>query len=107
NLPVVVRLEGELNKEKFEEVFMQLTARHESFRTSFEMKEEEPVQRIHRENYKFQVTNYKPIPSSQFQITNIIRNFVQSFDLSKAPLLRVGLIESGKEQHILMLDMHH
>ncbi|NIR10470.1 MAG: hypothetical protein GTN82_34050, partial [Candidatus Aminicenantes bacterium] len=98
NLPVVVRLEGELNKEKFDNVFMQLTDRHDSFRTSFEMKEEEPVQRIHGENYKFPITNYKQIPNSKFQIPNIIRNFVQSFDLSKAPLLRVGLIESGKEQ---------
>ncbi|NIM91686.1 MAG: hypothetical protein GTO17_12160, partial [Candidatus Aminicenantes bacterium] len=43
NLPVVVRLEGELNKEKFEKVFMELIARHESLRTSFGMMAEEPV----------------------------------------------------------------
>ncbi|NIM18205.1 MAG: hypothetical protein GTO45_39900, partial [Candidatus Aminicenantes bacterium] len=34
-------------------------------------------------------------------------DFLRPFDLSLAPLLRVGLIKSSKGQHILMLDMHH
>jgi hypothetical protein len=34
-------------------------------------------------------------------------SFIRPFDLSRAPLLRVGLMRSGKDKHILMLDMHH
>ena len=71
------------------------------------MIEDEPVQRIDEKNYKLQITNYKQIPNSKFQITNIIENFIQPFDLSKAPLLRVGLIKEAENRHILLMDMHH
>jgi NRPS condensation-like uncharacterized protein len=37
----------------------------------------------------------------------IIRDFIRPFDLSQAPLLRVGLIKTGEENHILIVDMHH
>jgi hypothetical protein len=35
------------------------------------------------------------------------RSFVRPFDLSQAPLLRVGLARTGDERHLLILDMHH
>ncbi|NIM15826.1 MAG: non-ribosomal peptide synthetase, partial [Candidatus Aminicenantes bacterium] len=87
-------LEGELDRERLEKAFRRLIERHESFRTSFEMVNGEPVQRIQEVNFKFQVPGE-------------IENFVQPFDLSKAPLLRVGLFESGPGKHVLMVDMHH
>jgi hypothetical protein len=37
----------------------------------------------------------------------VTRDFVQPFDLSKAPLLRIGLVKRGEEEYILMVDMHH
>ncbi|MDY8049767.1 condensation domain-containing protein, partial [Paenibacillus polymyxa] len=36
-----------------------------------------------------------------------IESFVRSFDLRQAPLLRVRLIQTGPERHLLMYDMHH
>jgi hypothetical protein len=33
----------------------------------------------------------------------IIQNFVHPFDLARAPLLRVGLVKTGGNNHILML----
>jgi hypothetical protein len=36
-----------------------------------------------------------------------IKNFIRPFDLTQAPLLRVGLIKTAPREHILMLDMHH
>jgi amino acid adenylation domain-containing protein len=104
NLPMVVRLEGELNKEKFEKVFMQLIDRHESLRTSFGMMAEEPVQLVH-DHVKFEIEYYSSATGAVGDRS--LKYFPRPFDLSKAPLLRVGLIESGREQHILMLDMHH
>jgi hypothetical protein len=35
------------------------------------------------------------------------QNFIRPFDLSQAPLMRVGLIKREKDHHILMIDMHH
>ena len=47
NIPSVQILTGKLNRKSFEEVFRGLVQRHESLRTSFEMVEEESVQRIY------------------------------------------------------------
>ncbi|NIM11853.1 MAG: hypothetical protein GTO45_07015, partial [Candidatus Aminicenantes bacterium] len=105
-----------------------LIARHESLRTSFGMMAEEPVQVVH-DNVKFEIEYYslatddtenteerkqevkeilqdKKLPTANVQ-RQLPTDFLRPFDLSKAPLLRVGLMESGKEEHILMLDMHH
>ena len=38
---------------------------------------------------------------------SITRNFVRPFDLTRAPLLRVGVIKEEDNRHILMVDMHH
>ncbi|HLP62681.1 MAG TPA: amino acid adenylation domain-containing protein [Candidatus Deferrimicrobium sp.] len=96
NIPLILELEGEVNKKKLEETFRGLINRHESLRTSFQFMGPEPVQRIHDE--------------VEFNIEIVERKaFVRPFDLSRAPLLRVGLINEAEEKngHILMLDMHH
>lgn len=46
NLPVVVELEGLLDRRRLEEVMNEVVRRHESFRTSFELVDGTPVQRI-------------------------------------------------------------
>jgi acyl carrier protein len=108
-------LEGIPDKTKMENAFRRLIERHESLRTSFHIFGKEPVQRIHkRKNSKLQITNYKApaghparVPNSNFQITEMIQNFVCPFDLARAPLLRVGLIKKAEEKYILAADMHH
>jgi amino acid adenylation domain-containing protein len=110
NDTLIFEVEGQLDKDHLEKVFNNLVSRHESLRTSFRLIDEEYVQRVHRE-IEFIVdfydlsaeTNYEaPIEERQ-----IIQQFVKPFDLSLAPLLRVGLIRRNEENHILMTDMHH
>jgi amino acid adenylation domain-containing protein len=117
NVTGVNKLEGGLEKKCVEECFRKLIDRHESLRTSFKLIDGEPVQKIHKENSKFQITDYNQIPDHKLKITKIIEDFVRPFDLSKAPLLRVGLVQldiptpprerNPKEKHLLLLDMHH
>jgi acyl carrier protein len=105
NIPAAFRVEGFLNTVKLEETFLGLVRGHESLRTSFHMIAEEPVQRIHG-NVDFKIREIGPIgPIGPLE--NIINGFVRPFELSMAPLLRVGLVETGENQFILMLDMHH
>jgi amino acid adenylation domain-containing protein len=141
NLPMAVMLEGNPDRERLEEAFAGLIKRHESFRTSIEIVEGQPVQRIH-EDVKFEIEYYQvevkvkveEVRSSLFEGTrglaplyispaaSTIKNFIRPFDLSQAPLLRVGLVkllhtpsalrghpsqEGKKHKHLLLIDMHH
>ncbi|MCK4764196.1 MAG: amino acid adenylation domain-containing protein, partial [Candidatus Aminicenantes bacterium] len=47
NMPGVMLVEGVVEPEKIEQVFLQLIERHESLRTSFAVVDEQPVQKIH------------------------------------------------------------
>jgi amino acid adenylation domain-containing protein len=95
NMVSAAVLEGAVEKDRVQDVFIRLIMRHESLRTSFAMIEDQPVQKIHEEE------------NSRFQITTVIQDFVRPFELSKPPLLRAGLIETGSGKSILMVDMHH
>jgi tyrocidine synthetase III len=103
NMPYVLLLEIKRDKNKIEEVFQKLISRHESFRTSFELEGDEPVQRIH-EHVDFKIENFS-IEKEEEQ--SIRKNFIRPFELSQAPLLRVGIIEIKGESNLLMIDMHH
>ncbi|MGG1619646.1 condensation domain-containing protein, partial [Paenibacillus sp. NRS-1781] len=48
NIPAVFQLSGPLNVKRVEDVFRQLVSRHAAFRTSFELVNNEPVQRIQK-----------------------------------------------------------
>jgi len=119
NIPSVWQLEGGLDREKFAAVFRQLVRRHESLRTSFHTVNEEPVQRINEEvEVKIEVEE-KRQETEDRPDTYLSSGFIRPFDLSKAPLFRVGLIKilhtpsalrshpSQEGRSILIVDMHH
>ncbi|HWR62116.1 MAG TPA: amino acid adenylation domain-containing protein, partial [Clostridia bacterium] len=103
NIPSVVVLSGDIDKQRFEKAFRTLIERHESLRTSFEMLEDEPVQRVH-ETVDFEISYMEEAES---RAEELIRAFIRPFDLSKAPLMRVGLMKVREEKHLLMFDIHH
>jgi tyrocidine synthetase-3 len=120
NIHGLLKLEGAVNKKKLGDIFVRLIGRHESLRTSFEMIEGEPVQRIHKELEIQSKVFGSPEPFFQkgfWPPEAIIKNFIRPFDLSRAPLLRVGLIElavgpgtENENRHghaLLMVDLHH
>jgi len=103
NMPNFLPLEPGMNISKIQEVFNQLMMRHETFRTSIEMVGEEPMQRIH-DNVELKIQEIH-IEKGEEQVTK--NKFIQAFDLSKVPMLRVALVEvQGAGSH-LMIDMHH
>lgn len=132
NLPVSVVLEGELDRDRLQSVFLDLIKRHQSFRTSFLFLDETPVQRIHDFSTveDFHIEDYsatfkditgwsdddaeqKDIPMEitegplYLALLDLLRRFVRPFDLTAAPLIRVGLIRFNSSNHILMIDIHH
>jgi amino acid adenylation domain-containing protein len=104
NITTAFLLEGNLDRKKMEWVFKRLIKRHENFRTSFEMIDNAVVQKIH-DDVDFEVVYYEMEEGEAH--TFVQQRFVRPFDLSKAPLLRVGLIRIAQNRHILMADMNH
>jgi len=103
-----VLIEGIIDKERIEEVTQSLTQRHESFRTSFHMGDQHPVQKIHQ-HVEFKI-EYDEVPNahtSSRQVLPLISQFIRPFDLSQAPLLRIGFIKIADKKHIFTVDMHH
>jgi non-ribosomal peptide synthetase component F/acyl carrier protein len=108
NMPFVVPLGEEADKEVLEETFRKLVARHEMLRTSFQMVGEMPVQRVHR-RVDFTVEEYSGLDLEQGQINieRFFENFRRPFDLSVPPLLRAVLIKADGKNRLLVMDMHH
>jgi amino acid adenylation domain-containing protein len=103
NIPIVLELAGPLDKDKLQYSFECLINRHESLRTAFEIIAEEPVQVIKKE-VDFKTDYYK---AKRENIRGIVDHFSIPFDLSKVPLLRVGLIQIDAYHNILIMDIHH
>ncbi|WFA84861.1 non-ribosomal peptide synthetase [Paenibacillus amylolyticus] len=103
NMPEAMLLEGALDRARFEETFRKLVARHEMLRTGFEMVDGEASQRVYQD-VNFAVEFYQ---ADEQEVEAVVHGFVRPFDLTKPPLLRVGLVELAPERHILMYDMHH
>lgn len=103
NQPKSFILKGALDKDKLTKVFQKIIDRHESLRTSFELLDGEPIQRI-AEKVSFEIECFS---STLEESPEVISNFIRPFNLKKAPLFRVGLIHISKEKYIIIVDMHH
>jgi gramicidin S synthase 2/tyrocidine synthetase-3 len=109
NIPNGFVLEEDFDIGKLEAVFKRLILRHESLRTSFEMINGKPVQRIHEDvefNFEYYDAWSMEPGAENRNIKEIMDRFVSVFTLSQAPLLRVGLIRN-RQNHIVIIDMHH
>jgi hypothetical protein len=95
NMHTMIELTGTVDRGKLESVFRKMIQRQQNFRTSFHMLDSEPVQRIHK-NVEFEIEG-----------VDAVERFIRPFDLSHAPLLRVGLIKKEENIHILVVDVHH
>jgi tyrocidine synthetase-3 len=113
NVYTVLQAEGKLDRARMEQAVWAAIERHESLRTSFEIIEVDPIQRVHNSrDIRFEIEDYKIGSREQgignrVEVTGIINRFIRPFDLKQAPLLRVGLIALADKTHILMVDMHH
>jgi acyl carrier protein len=104
NMPFVLKAVGELDFLRFESAVRALIRRHDVFRTSFHVKDNIPVQKVH------------PVTDVSFEIESIqarddeagmIKRFIRPFDLASAPLLRVGTAPLSERETLLLYDVHH
>ena len=103
NLPSIIILEGNLDQSKLNDAFRKLIAQQDSLRTSFEVLDNEVIQRIN-ENVPFEIESYT---SSEEEANQLIEQFIRPFHLHQAPLFRAGTIKLAENRHMLIVDMHH
>ncbi|WP_413565385.1 amino acid adenylation domain-containing protein [Bacillus sp. 3P20] len=103
NMPIVLTVPFKLEKQKTEKVIKRIIERHESLRTSFQVKNGEAVQVVHANSdldIEEEVLKADEVPSR-------ISAWTKPFNLKKAPLMRVKIAKVDNGKHLLFLDMHH
>ncbi len=111
NIPMTMRLRGELDIEALRESLDTVVERHEVLRTTFEETDDGPVQRI-------APTLHIPMPVEDLNGFDEDERMeaarrrardeaMESFDLATGPVLRARLLELDAEDHVLLLTMHH
>lgn len=103
NIPVALKIDGPIELERLQSAITKLIERHETLRTTFMLYEGNPVQHIH-EDMSLRL-GYRTI--LEHELGDELRNFVQPFDLTKAPLFRAELLSIAENKYVLCLDMHH
>jgi len=111
NIPRVLRLTGTLDTRALQQSLDTIVARHEVLRTSFLVDHGKPALSISTSaTMEIPLLDVSHLPAAAReekakelagQETN------RSFDLARAPLLRLALVKLGDEDHILLLTMHH
>ncbi|WP_193075959.1 non-ribosomal peptide synthetase [Pseudomonas sp. FME51] len=111
NLPMAVRLHGELNRNALQQAFDSLVARHESLRTRFCQSGEEVCQQVLEPSpVAISIEDLTALPSSEREAQLKAQAEVEAtapFDLAEGPLLRIRLLQLAEQEHALLFTLHH
>jgi amino acid adenylation domain-containing protein/thioester reductase-like protein len=106
NIPVILRLSGELDRAALRAALNDVADRHEALRTAFREQGSEPYQHIFPraelgDLLEIVQTSESVLPQALAAAARF------GFDLAAAPPIRGWLFEVGPAEHVLMLLMHH
>ena len=111
NIPLALRLSGQLNIAAIEFSINEIIQRHEALRTNFTTQEGQPVQIIASTlNLKLLVVDLLYLPESSREIEAQQLAFEEAnrpFNLEREPLVRGTALQLGETEYILVLTMHH
>lgn len=101
-IPAGVRIKGTISVAKFEFCIRQLIERHEILRASF--RSDTMLEFNVNATVDFSLS---VIPCLPEELDAKLRGFVQPFDLRKAPLFNIRLLQTGPDVHVFFLSFHH
>ncbi|WP_235568666.1 non-ribosomal peptide synthetase, partial [Lysobacter sp. Root983] len=105
-----LRLSGQLDRAAMEQAFAQLIARHESLRTHFAQEDGVPCQVVAEDlgGFALAIRDLRGDAQADARLpAELAESMQQPFDLSRGPLLRVGLWQMRDDEHVLLITMHH
>ena len=109
NIPVAVRLQGDLKLTALENSLNEIIKRHSALRTNFTTLDGQPIQIIHPERcLTLTVVDLSYKPETEPEIQRLLTAQAQRpFDLTNELLVRASLLLLGETEQILLLCMHH
>jgi amino acid adenylation domain-containing protein len=111
NIPLSLRLRGELNAPALRRAFGEVVRRHEILRTTYVEKDGEPLQMIvPASEFRLRLVDLSGLDSEDRE--RAARELahaeaVQPFDLVHGPILRVTLVRLSAADHALLVSLHH
>jgi amino acid adenylation domain-containing protein len=107
NLAAAARLRGQLNVTALRDAFQELINRHPSLRTSFDIVDGQPTQRIHERRAVCFVETDASGWSERSLDEHLTEEAERPFDLERDSLLRVALFARSPVEHVVLLTVHH
>ncbi|WP_143064682.1 non-ribosomal peptide synthetase, partial [Streptomyces colonosanans] len=106
NIPLALRLTGDLDQQALRGALADVVARHESLRTVFAESDGVPYQRVldadeARPRVRLTVTSHDALPDRLAEAAR------RPFDLASEPPLRAELFELTRNEHVLLVVIHH
>ncbi|RQP21152.1 condensation domain-containing protein, partial [Piscinibacter terrae] len=110
HIPLGLSLRGRLDRSALRRALDRIVARHEVLRTTFEVVDGAPVQRIAAADIGFALEDidlrHHEDPQAQVQ-HHAEEEAARPFDLQAGPLVRGRLLCLGEHEHVLLATMHH
>ncbi|WP_448265466.1 amino acid adenylation domain-containing protein [Nostoc sp. DSM 114159] len=111
NIPMALRLVGNLDRVALEQSLQEIIHRHEALRTNFITVDGKPSQIIQTETtWTVSVVDLKYLSTTEREITSqqlAQQQVTQPFDLAKEALIRATLVVLNETEHVLLVCMHH
>jgi amino acid adenylation domain-containing protein len=111
NVPIALRVTGDLDVRVFDRTLGEIVRRHESLRTRFGMDGSEPVQVIDpAAPWRTPVIDLGALPADEREreVFRLATDEAQTpFDLARGPLLRVRLLALALAEKVVLFSMHH
>ncbi len=101
--PIIVKLQGELDRRALEQTFAALAARHEAFRTRFVLDGDVLCQQVEAQSQV--AVQWQSLAGSVEPA--VLAETHALFDLADGPLMRVKVFQLEPQQHLLVVTLHH
>ncbi|MGW1658030.1 amino acid adenylation domain-containing protein, partial [Streptomyces atratus] len=106
NIPLALRLSGDLDQRALEAALADVVERHESLRTAFPVVDGAPCQRVMdleaaRPRLRVTEVGEGDLPD------RLVAAARHGFELSEGPPLHAELFQLGTDEHVLLLVVHH